>query len=793
MVMISDEDGGSRLTAAAPSTAAAPWDLQLIRQQGPGSLVAIGREGRLARQTSDGTVRVGLTIVDETVLALVDLALRRRRNLTIVYPAPAGEVSVLLAAEILLQRFIRNEPSQSVGIVTADAPRAQRLWEELAIKSGVDRAPLSEVFPVFRAGPSGESPVGGRRFRGALIGRRFVEWPVDAATIDYLSGPAEGDPTVPSVRVFADPLDPELNRLAADGELIWGWAEADLATLTAIAEQDAKPASPFSVATERLATMAAGVKTTIHVAHQVEAEKIIRRLRDDLRTLKDLAGAAPPSALLRGIRVAWHHVSTLTALPCRPSEFDDFAGIPPIAARDTRTFELEIAAWARTLDGDLREVAEIVASDLGDLRSVLEGGSPFAKELSEQTSQGGSDTLIVVSTQTAARALIKSLKGDPTSDRLGSARVVAIRRLHTMGTWAKAVFVGIPAPWDWHRLDSGLSLDLHVLLLGDLDAYLGRKTLERLREARAKWSGHEIRKKVWCELVRSEPPPEPNLAEVAADITVVNALETKPEIDPFESLQPLLLSTPLAIGEEGIEETMAREASEGEWQGAVDAVEVVTDAGIILLPRDQIVDIRKGDEITDCRAEVLQPGMVLIVDRRGGRLGLLEAVANRLQKERPDLIAANLLIRGLRESIQRGFASSGLSQTQLFEKLRSLGFEKTYQAARSYVDEDGPLAPRDIEDLYRLNEALELGMSVMRLREVFAGVKRWRTFRRATGRALVAASRGSLLASDVTRVDPETGLSLADLQELVLEATVVEVSYRLEQVPFADVGWLREA
>src|SRR2546427_8857545 len=84
------------------------------------------------------------------------------------------------------------------------------------------------------------------------------------------------------------------------------------------------------------------------------------------------------------------------------------------------------------------------------------------------------------------------------------------------------------------------------------------------------------------------------------------------------------------------------------------------------------------------------------------RIGLLEAVSDRLKKERPDLLAANLLIGELRRSVQRGFRASGITAMRLFERLRALGFEKTYYAARGYVDEDGPLAPRDFVDLQRL-------------------------------------------------------------------------------------------
>jgi hypothetical protein len=133
-----------------------------------------------------------------------------------------------------------------------------------------------------------------------------------------------------------------------------------------------------------------------------------------------------------------------------------------------------------------------------------------------------------------------------------------------------------------------------------------------------------------------------------------------------------------------------------------------------------------------------------------------------------------------------------MTRMDLFERLRSLGFKKTYHAARGYVDEDGPLAPRDLVDLQRLNEALGLDMGDRRLKEVFAGVRRWRTFRRAAGKALIAASRGALGAPEATRVDRETGLSLADLRELVLEAVVLEVRDCPEPVSLGEVGHLRE-
>jgi hypothetical protein len=767
-----------------------PWEVQLLREQPPGSLVGIAREGRLTSQSPIGPAHVGLTIIDESVLALVDLALSRGRNITFVYPAPAGEVSVLLAAQILIRRFLQKAPSQSVGLLTSDTTTASRTWEGLGISSPGSRASISDVFPCYRAGPHGESPMGRKEFKGILIGRQFGNWPVDAVIVDHLSGPVIDDVTVPAVRVFADPLDPALAKLASQGELVWGWSGSDLLALGELTSPESAKRVPFSVASDRLETMASGVQATIHVAHHPQAELSLRRIREDLGALTKMVGPLSPLHIRKGIKVAWHHVSTLISLPCRPSEFDRLAGAPPIAARSTSTFEPEIAAWARTLGGDLSELSGVLASDIADLRAALEDGDPFAAELEAIISEPGA--LIVVRTHTAARALISSMGGDPGSNRIDGARVVALGRLHREGKSEKAVVVGMPARWDWHRLDSGLAPDLHVLVLGEADAHHGKTALAGLQTSRARWSRRESRVPVWKELVRTEPPPASPLPGVRADVSIVNARETKPEPDPFSSFEHLLPSTPLVVGDEGVEEAIARETDAGDWEAAVDAVEVETDAGTILLPSDRFVDVRRGDEIIECRADALEPGTYLLVDRRAGRLGLLGAISDRLKRARPDLFAANLLISDWRTTVRRIFQSRAITRVQLFESMRSVGFEKTYQAARGYVDQDGPLAPRDLPDLQRLNRALDMGLTDLRTREVFAAVQRVRTFRRAVGKALVTAAHDSVVASDPVRVDDATGLSAADLRELVLEARILELRHCQQRLPLTEMGQLKQ-
>jgi hypothetical protein len=109
------------------------WDAAILEGQDAASLVRIARQRRLVLEDGHGPQWVDLCWVDEVVLALIDLAREHDKGLTIVYPAPAGQVAVLLAAQLLLHQFVRGNQSSSVGIVTADTTMATRTWNALRI------------------------------------------------------------------------------------------------------------------------------------------------------------------------------------------------------------------------------------------------------------------------------------------------------------------------------------------------------------------------------------------------------------------------------------------------------------------------------------------------------------------------------------------------------------------------------------------------------------------------------------------------------------------------------------
>ncbi|MFD1935140.1 hypothetical protein ACFSKW_27070 [Nonomuraea mangrovi] len=767
------------------------WDGALIRSQVPTSLVGIARQGRLARDYGNGPKAVGLSEVDETALALIDLAAERRKNLALVYPAPAGEVSVLLAAQLLLQRFQRHEPLPAIGIVTADTTRAAHTWERLSITTHGEHVKLSEVFACFRAGPNGEAPHGGRRVRGLIVGERSVGWDVDGLIEDHLAGAVQGGLKVPSVELYADPLDPRLESAATRGVLVWGWPESELThgqPRTPIFEDQ----TPFSVAHERLRTLAEGVSVAVEISRHDDAEAAIRRAREDLRVLRELAGPHPTRNIRKGLSVAWHHLSTLTALPCRPLDFDRFASLPPIGARKTSAFAAEIVAWARTLEGDLSEIAALLAGDLDELRAVLDLGHPFLHSLTKIAEQGP-ESVAIVKTRTAARALAFSLCGDPNARdlKVGSLSIVGMSKLHRSGSYDNAIIVGVPAKWDWHRVDSGLARSVRVLVLGREDGRVCGKVGRALKRYREHWGSPAVRGETWRALLRCEPPPAPHCRSRPDRLVVLDDREQfVQDSDPFDALGSLSQFEPLRIGEEGIEESLAVPNEQGGWIAEVPALRVETDLGSIMLEVGRHVEVRDGRTVTERQPERLVPGMRLLIGRKAGRLGLLEALEERLHSRRPDLVVGRLLIDDLHQRIRARLRETDLTCLALHERLERLGCDKGIAAVRGWVSGASTLAPRDLSDLCHLNNVLDLELSETRLKELFAAVRRWRGFRRSAGRALAEAARASTVPPDHARTDGYTGLSIADLREAVIEANVIRVASPPIPTPLAEIGHL---
>jgi hypothetical protein len=733
---------------------------------------------------------VDLYWVDEVVLALIDLADAKRRDLTIVYPAPAGQVAVLLAAQLLLRQFVEGNRTASIGLVTADTTMAARTWNSLRIATMGDRTPIAEVFPCFRAGPDGESPGGGRRLQGIIVGQACKGWHVDHLIVDHLAGPVRVQTTLASIELVADPSDPALRRAEDKGTAIWGWSESTLAN-GRVLERRLSHTVPFSVASDRLETLAGGVTVRLHVAHHAQAEEAMARAREDLRLLRTMSPRGADRNVERGLSIAWHHLTTLSSLPCSPSRFDRFSGLPPMAARATRSFASELMSWAATLDEDRSEVASILASDIADLRAALDLGNPF-EDMLRDLKDDDTQTLIVTRTRTASEALRDALGFRTTTDRSDLLTITHLGGLHRQGTWARAVFVGDPSPWDWHRLLSGLAPLVDVFALGDQPAQESAKQVEAMRNAQDHWGSDEVRSKAWRRIVGGSPPPGSAGGDSrhGAPAVVLDGGEYVAERDPFESLSSLFDLDPLDIGGEGPARDVARQTDKGEWSATVSALEVLTDRGRLLLELGAPVDVREGQRIEERRPEQLQPGSVILVGRRQGRVGLLEALQERLGY-RPDLMAARYLLDEYRRLLRTRWAASGLTFAALHRAMIDLGCDRTLHAVRSWVTE-GSLAPQHLEDLEYLNTALELGMTDAHMRELFAGVQRRRGFRRAAGRALSAAARHSTVVAEDERIDAETGITVADLRDAVVEATVTSVRPCEHPVPITLLGTLEE-
>jgi hypothetical protein len=607
--------------------------------------------------------------------------------------------------------------------------------------------------------------------------------------VDCLGGSPPDSPVGPTVKVVADPFDPLLSEAADGTGLLWGWSESLLALWHDDMEVSAPMTVPFSIANNRLQAIADGIRTTIEHCRHDDAEACINRARASLMRLHGSAGSSPPRPMFTGLRVGWSHLCALSSLPCRPSEYDNFAGMPPRAARATSTFSAELAAWAKSLQGEQREYAFELSSAVADLRDALESGNPMAEALLEAACEP-TEKLLVLRTKTAARAFHASLGGDGEPESIGSLRLTWLGRLHASETWQQAVVVGVPPRSAWHQLVSGLAEQLTILTVGEKEAMRGRRAYDLTRQTRADWSSTQLRTRAWRALFHEDPPPPPLDIPFDEVVTFTEGPELGIESDPFSPLGVLLSDDRLLLEEEGPADMVAELEPSGDWRAEVLAVEVITDAGRILLPEDREVDVfDESGEPTTGVARNLKAGMRLLVGRTSGRVGLLEALESHL-KHRPDLMVSRLLLQDYQSHVYAKVAALNLSLHELHKQLRQAGCQKMDVTVKSWVTPGGVMAPRDFGDLSRLNDVLDLGFGATRIKEIYAAVMRIRTFRRAAGKALAKAATVAVTSKDYGRVDPETGLSVADLQEAVVVAMIQEVRTLAEPVPITLTGYL---
>src|SRR5207249_1217935 len=138
--------------------------------------------------------------------------------------------------------------------------------------------------------------------------------------------------------------------------------------------------------------------------------------------------------------------------------------------------------------------------------------------------------------------------------QITNSQVGSVTRLHREGVWERAIIVGTPPRWEWHKIDSGLSTDVRVLVLGDIDARMGVSVLHEIDQARRLWGGPVVRSRTWEQLVGAGIPDAPPEGDRPYEIHVEGLREAPPEVDPFAEFEKVLIGGRLIIGDEGIEE-----------------------------------------------------------------------------------------------------------------------------------------------------------------------------------------------------------------------------------------------
>jgi len=286
-----------------------------------------------------------------------------------------------------------------------------------------------------------------------------------------------------------------------------------------------------------------------------------------------------------------------------------------------------------------------------------------------------------------------------------------------------------------------------------------------------------MRNKVWRELVDDNPPASPILEIVGpASAVLATGPEFLAEPDPYSPLGALLGDDRPLISESDNFEHIALEKPGGGWSAEVMAIEIVTDKGTLLLEAEGMVDVIDGNRIKAVATNLLMPGATILIGRREGRVGLMDALQETFTKLRPDLAVAHILMKDYRRRLRLAYTSTGISLSSLYERLRALGCEKDQQTIKSWVGPYGPMAPREFSDNQHLCRVLGLNLSTQELNEIYSGVLRIRGFRISAGHALARAAVAAVASNNIAgaaRLEAEMGVSIADLKDAVIQAKVI--------------------
>jgi hypothetical protein len=312
-------------------------------------LADVVRRGHLGREV-DGRSRPFIpSAFDEAVLRVAGGAVESRTPTAIVLPVPTSNVPVILAAAVLVARFVETRTLDARVTVASRQLRLRHLYESLRL--GPDREPLAGHFPavvVLRDGSASASSSA----PAALVKRTSrLEFTVDLSRLGSHTGWQDGivieagaaEPNdvrrvlesrsgrIPVVYLTTNPLDPVLEDFGRAGA-VWAWTPVEVATLAAsAAPEDAICAdiSSFRLAAETLFEVAGPDWSG-------PADDSVMRLWEDLIELE--RHSALPS--FQGLGWAWRMYGAVSQLAVPIGHYDRRArvtwGTEPLAEAPAR-------------------------------------------------------------------------------------------------------------------------------------------------------------------------------------------------------------------------------------------------------------------------------------------------------------------------------------------------------------------------------------------------------------------------------------------------------------------------
>jgi len=190
--------------------------------------------------------------------------------------------------------------------------------------------------------------------------------------------------------------------------------------------------------------------------------------------------------------------------------------------------------------------------------------------------------------------------------------------------------------------------------------------------------------------------------------------------------------------------------------------------------------------------DALEPGHRLIVVNPAARESIAHRILAAKQGEETDQAAGQFIERWQQE-LSEGIKRRGLTYSEILHGIQKLGSQRADQTVVGQWARGDVLGPLDVQDIYRIGQAIGSDWLVQNWQQVGLALLMVRSGHRLLGRRITQIIQKAAVGDyELARQDEEflqqIGITMGELQDAVTLLTIEAVSREAKVVPIDQIG-----